>query len=485
MGQPGMAEREGIEMSRYEVRDISGLEHICRDMTGFMQPLEQVIQTALRAADQMGQTTERLADAALQAEQTSDYELLRFIVSDLLPQMDGIYQMYGQFLLKGEESRFTELKQSLQRTEKWLNTFKPNCLFHIAADNLANVGDYILVRSLRKLVEGKNPDISWYSADVRGEVNGEYLAACNRSQAVILGGGGLFLKDTNPNEISGWQWACPTEDLKKIKTPIYVMGVGYNRFRGQEDFAECFTESINQLVEQSAFFGLRNYGSIEAIRGYLRKELKDKVKYHPCATTVLSKLYQIPRRAVNEPYIAINCAFDRAELRYRDKMDDVMMSIARVMKELAKDYGIHCYIHCPADERICRYLDIAGVSYEKIMLGWEMGERQGEEMPPEEYLRYFTDPELVLAVRGHAQMIPFGCRTPAVSMISHDKLKWFLEDIGHPEWGIEVLDKDFEAKLLEKSRYMLSHREEICRQIEEAQERLWEILQENLKSLAI
>lgn len=80
-------------------------------------------------------------------------------------------------------------------------------------------------------------------------------------------------------------------------------------------------------------------------------------------------------------------------------------------------------------------------------------------------------------------MIPFGCKTPTVSMISHDKLKWFLEDIHHPEWGVEVLDKQFEDKLLEISKYMLSNRELICRQIEEAQNKLWNIILNNLKQL--
>ena len=66
-------------------------------------------------------------------------------------------------------------------------------------------------------------------------------------------------------------------------------------------------------------------------------------------------------------------------------------------------------------------------------------------------------------------------------MISHDKLAWFLEDIGHPEWGVEVLDKDFEEKLLGISEYMLENRAKICGEIEEAQERLWKIMVENLK----
>lgn len=153
------------------------------------------------------------------------------------------------------------------------------------------------------------------------------------------------------------------------------------------------------------------------------------------------------------------------------------MRLQGYLKKLSERYRIKCYIHCKPDEIACQYLDALEVPYEKTYLV--------EQMPKEEYLRAFTEPELVLAIRGHAQMIPFGCGTPVVSMISHDKLKWFLEDIGHPEWGVEVLDEQFEEKLLEKSLYMLEHREKICAQIAKAQDELWEITQQNLKKIML
>lgn len=93
--------------------------------------------------------------------------------------------------------------------------------------------------------------------------------------------------------------------------------------------------SISSL--KKCFFGLRNYGSIRAVQNYLRDDLKDKVVYHPCATTVLSKLYELPERTETQnPFIALNCAFDRAQMRYGDKMDKVMTQIAHVCKNFQK-----------------------------------------------------------------------------------------------------------------------------------------------------
>lgn len=464
-------------MENRDFKDVQSIIDTVRDIEKMGQQLNWMMEHL--PVDKLKQTLETLEDIAVKADEKQDVELLKTIFYQIMPEFDKIDETCRNVANVICNMNPENVNSNLNDQRLLLESLFPNNMVHIAADTTANAGDYILVRSLKRLVEHEvNQNVYWSNVDVRATVTESFIEACNRSQGVIIGGGGFFLKDTNPNDISGWQWPCSLEDMDKIEVPIYVLGVGYNRFRGQEEFAPCFTESINKLVEKSTFFGLRNYGSIRAVRNYLRDDLKDKVVYHPCATTVLSKLYELPeRKSVQHPFIALNCAFDRAQMRYGDKMDTVMIQIAHVCKKLSENYKIKCYIHCPPDELVCPYLEQENVSFEKVYLNKEMTEN--------EYLRYFTEPELVLAIRGHAQMIPFGCKTPTVSMISHDKLAWFLEDIGHPEWGVEVLDNDFEEKLLHISEYMLENREQICNEIEDAQEHLWNVMTENLKSITI
>mgnify|MGYP000009360042 CR=1 FL=1 len=469
-------ERE-IQMESRDLKDVQSIIDIVCDIEKMGRQLNGMMERL--PLDSLKQTLETLEDIAVRADENQDIELLKSIFYQIMPEFDKIDEVCRNIGSMIYNANLEKVGSNLEDQRLLLESLFPHNMVHIAADTIANAGDYILVRSLKKLVEhATGQQIHWSNVDVRAAVTDSLITGCNRSEGVILGGGGFFLKDTNPNDISGWQWPCSLEDMDRIKAPVYVLGVGYNRFRGQEEFAPCFTESINKLVEKSAFFGLRNYGSIRAVRNYLRDDMKDKVVYHPCATTVLSKLYELPERTETEqPFIALNCAFDRAEMRYGNRMDEVMTQIAHVCKKLSENYRIKCYIHCPPDELVCPYLEREGVVYEPVYLNKEMKE--------EEYLRYFTEPELVLAIRGHAQMIPFGCKTPTVSMISHDKLAWFLEDIGHPEWGVEVLDEDFENKLLDISEYMLANRTQICTEIEEAQECLWNIMMENLKSITV
>ena len=411
-----------------------------------------------------------LKKAVSMSERSQNSEL-QDIIQGMIPQIQQIAHAYQE--IGKAVSVLDEMSDKMKQNRNLVQSFLPDTVVQIAADTTANVGDYILVKSTKRLLNMTDEKINWCTVDVREPVNEQLIKMCNRANALVIGGGGLFLRDTNENHISGWQWNCSKELLEQIQVPIYVFGVGYNRFRGQEEFDSCFTENINTLVEKSKFFGLRNHGSIRAIKSYLRDDLQEKIVYQPCATTVLSKLYELPQRHRDRPFIALNCAFDRAELRYGNRQNEIMTAIAHVAKKLSETYLIRCYLHCDTDEMICEYLQRENVPFEQVQLNYAMQEK--------EYLQYFSSPELVIAMRGHAQMITFGCVTPTVSIISHEKLKWFLEDIGHEEWGVDVQDTHFEGKLLQCCESMLAERDELCRQIRDAQEKLWKVTCDNLK----
>ena len=95
-------------------------------------------------------------------------------------------------------------------------------------------------------------------------------------------------------------------------------------------------------------------------------------------------------------------------------------------------------------------------------------------------LSAYSKPRLVIGMRGHAQMIPFGCNTPILSIVSHDKMQWFLDDIHHPEWGVDVLNPTFEAELLEKAKKLYESTEILIPILKDEQRKLWNITQQNM-----
>jgi polysaccharide pyruvyl transferase WcaK-like protein len=369
------------------------------------------------------------------------------------------------------KSKYYRHKKSFPRLVKYI----PNGdlrLCHISAFSYRNAGDVVLPVVLRDLFNQKLGVGQWDGIHVHNAIDDNRLSLINCSNAMVIGGGGLFLKDTNPNNISGWQWPCSIDYLKKINVPILMFAVGYNRFRGQEEFDPIFRENLNEFVRKAAFIGIRNHGSIEKLKGYLdSSELKDKLTYQPCMTTLISKIYpELTDYNTKEDFIAVNCAFDRENLRFYSQ--EVLKSIARVVKKMSGITTIKYYSHVRSDKKILSYFDDLNIPYELIEL-----------YSPKSVINAYSKPRLVIGMRGHAQLIPFGCKTPIISIISHDKMKWFLEDIDHPNWGVDVVNPDFENQLLEKANDFYTNYQASISEISVQQEKLWGVTQNNMKRI--
>lgn len=365
--------------------------------------------------------------------------------------------------------------RSLNRAIDELGFYQENVIVHINSSMYKNAGDFMLTDCLERLVSRAVPDAKWQHVSISRRVNDDLINKINKANALIIGGGGLFLADSMENSVSGWQWACPAELMEKITVPIYILAVGYNRFRGQEEFGEIFSANVNQLLEQARFFGLRNRGSIENVARYVKDSDRDRISLFPCATTVISRLYDLPRHIPGNS-IAINCAFDRSELRFGDKKDKVLSELADVVREFSADYDILLYLHCPEDIEMADYLDEKGVRYECV----DLSNLRDKDRIIEAYMR----PDLVIGMRGHSQMIAFGVGTPTVSIVSHDKLQWFLDDIGHSEWGVDVRDPSFRSTLKRKVETMIVENDIVRNQIEEAKTTIWDQLEKGLSVIS-
>ena len=110
---------------------------------------------------------------------------------------------------------------------------------HITYWRAQNAGDTMLSYCVRQFLPFQN----WEIRTVAESINDDVIKQINETDMLVIGGGGLFLPDTNANTISGWQWAISEEQLDRIQVPIIVFAVGYNYFKGQEN-SELFIRSI-------------------------------------------------------------------------------------------------------------------------------------------------------------------------------------------------------------------------------------------------
>ncbi len=349
---------------------------------------------------------------------------------------------------------------------------------HVSLYLAGNAGDIVLSQCVRRTMMKFFPVHQWQMVPLRKPVTRETLDRMNACERIVLGGGGVFLPDSNANVISGWQWPISLEDLQAITVPLWVFSVGYNFFPGQTP-EPVFLESLRALAEKSTFFGMRNRGSVEAVRALLPEKDRDKIVFQPCTTTLIRKIYgdTLPAgRTIGR--IALNMAFDRAERRFGEQKEVICKNVAAAARCLQdKGYKIDLVCHVKKDADFLPWLKRAGVRTRLVDLHRKF---------PEQVLRYYSEIDLTIGMRGHAQMIPFGLNQEILTLGTHDKMKWFLEDIGCEDWYVNLREdpdslterivNTFET-IHEKNPEQTRHR------LMQAQEELWRITRHNLAGL--
>lgn len=347
-----------------------------------------------------------------------------------------------------------------------------------------NAGDTVLFPVVRKVFDHFLGPSKWklyqawdqFSLNTAKQVNHDF-------DAIVIGGGGLLLRDQEGSKTSdsGWQWNSSISSVNSINIPLIVFGIGYNRFRDQTEFNQIFFKHIKTTVKKSIFFSLRNTGSINSLKKYLNKDLSLKLTKQFCPTTAIWQLYpeyQALAKAHDKKkkyVLSFNAAFDRSNLRFGPNPKNVIEKIVKALKiAQIKGWKIILTAHKKDDLKIKTYLKKQNILFDIKNL---------TNSNPDEIMKFYAQVDFAFGMRGHAQMIPFGLRRPIFSIISHDKMKFFLEDIKQLDWGVEINSLDLEKKF-EKYLQNLEHkRSKLHKQIEIAQKKVWEETKNNLKKI--
>ncbi|MFR9800755.1 polysaccharide pyruvyl transferase family protein [Pseudonocardia sp. RS010] len=326
-------------------------------------------------------------------------------------------------------------------------------LAHVAffVTGQGNFGDIALPLAVRAAFERSAGPLEWSPVHAHHVVDDEVVERINATSGLVVGGGGLILPDTAPNGSSGWQWNATVEALRRITVPIALHAVGFNLFRGQRIDHPRFRDHIVALAERSEVLGFRNTGSVERVRDLLPERLRDRVRLSPCPTTVLCRLVDLPAAPPAEvPRVLLNMAFDRAERRFGSGYPAFLDQMADAAGQMRRrGWEVAYAAHLPVDERFVHDLERAHglhLEVERLYAG-----------SVDDAYRTYRGAAAVVGMRGHATMIPFGLGVPVVSLVSHDKMWFFLDDIGHRDWGLEVGDPDLAARLLELVADRVAH----------------------------
>lgn len=340
-----------------------------------------------------------------------------------------------------------------------------------------NAGDTVLFETIENLFDHALGAKLWHKGQLRELVSSEDVLRLNRdAEAVLVGGGGLLISDSNPNVQSGWQWRIGLEELRALKTPLVIFAIGYNQFRGSEGFPDVFDEHLALTIEKSVFFGLRNRGSIRRTQSHLAPDLHNKLRWQPCMTTVMRHFHPLASpREQGAKRIAVNLAFDRAEKRFGGDFERIKSGIVKAMR-WAVDHGwkLVLTLHAWDDDPAVTVFREQNIPADVVRLNLHSASQ---------VIDFYARMPLTIGMRGHAQMIPFGCGNAIMSLISHDKLGFFLEDIGHPEWGVDVRETNIAEAIVDRIKAFEAHRDETFQQVDDCQAQLWKVTQENLQEI--
>ncbi|MAF30096.1 MAG: hypothetical protein CL820_10020 [Croceicoccus sp.] len=348
---------------------------------------------------------------------------------------------------------------------------------HYGVHRNGNAGDTALFTATRRLFDRQMGRQDWRMLPVRAPVEARDISRINaEAKAVLVGGGGLIIPDSVPGSRSGWQWNLAIEDLRRLERPLVLSAVGYNNFHGQTGFSPQFEAHIYETIERAAFVGLRNNGSIRSLSGHLPPPLAEKLRWQPCPTTVLSRLYpEYDRPWQAGRHLAINLAFDRADRRFGSGPEASVKEIAEAAAHMvAKGWRASFAVHDPRDRFYLPLLRQFGLTFDVVDIA---------HAPISAIYEYYCTTDLTIGMRGHGQMVPFGLQRPVFTLASHPKMTYFLEDIGHEEWGVDIRQPGFRDRLIAGMEAIADDPDGTRDRLTAAQDRLWSVMQDNAESL--
>tara|TARA_Y100001963_G_scaffold79387_1_gene110150 strand:+ start:1178 stop:2260 length:1083 start_codon:yes stop_codon:yes gene_type:complete len=320
-----------------------------------------------------------------------------------------------------------------------------------------NFGDNVALLNVRKEFDKQIDNIEWVDLDIQHN----FWAHKNnikrtigffnsvKPDAIVVGGGGLIEYEGYSYHETHFKLPFNREILKTLECPTFFVGLGINYFRGKEGFSDEAKVALNEVIEDSTCFSLRNDGSMDILDdlGLLENNV-DKVTEIPDPGLIFdfqkdrkftfSEVYFQP--AFNTPGKGTNSA------RFVNKKNQDNI------KDFCKEHNLISIPHTPKD-----FLWDTG----REVLSKTHIEHAKKFENTEEFIKFYLQLDFGVSMRGHGQLVSIGLNIPGLYFSTQDKVKYFSLKNGFDDYNIDVMDEDFYNKLVNKYKLMLSDKEYI------------------------
>jgi polysaccharide pyruvyl transferase WcaK-like protein len=313
----------------------------------------------------------------------------------------------------------------------------PNAtVYHVCGGAIRNYGDFALVKTQRELIEKEYGEpLNWKTLEIKEDrpIQGRLLDEINQADMLLVGGGGLIMPGDGFNTLSGWQFNISTDDIYNIQVPIVVHAIGYNLFPGEELEPKAL-DSLMALQEVATLFSVRNNGSKQKLLE-LGLDQYRSLEVCPDPGIFTRKDNFLPpflekRLEGAETVIGLNLAGDRQHSRFSEDSIEVLI---KGINSALEDYPGCTVLYIPHvsiyDMQFVELLK-KNITVDFVNLA-EVCPWLYPETPANIYTiaTVYNRCDIVLGMRGHSCMIPFGQGTPCIPIGNHNKGKFFASDI--------------------------------------------------------
>ncbi len=331
-------------------------------------------------------------------------------------------------------------------------------IWHIGAWN-RNIGDWTAGFNLHRMLEEQALDremaLSFYLVDSQRSLFHDALIDQLNEEAdlLLIGAGGMIFNRPQDESQSGWAFNISAEKLREIKVPIVVYGIGYNKFQYDKViWPDYMGEHLRTLQNCANIFSVRNKGSKMMLKENFGLDTESIDIIPDPGMKLYDRHIEVPGVKKEGPMIVVNWAGDRPNERFQEPWEETRTYfIEELRKALIKTVE-----NLKARILFVPHLEDVDVDFfDELKIGFSektifsAKEKLPYLYPPAGEMLYYNVPfmtnlyrqaDLVLGMRGHSCIFSFGAGTKFIPFGSHNKVRYFTEDVGVPLYPIRMMD---------------------------------------------